>query len=323
MDEKRRLNRVRWVNNASEQEAGSTGNSPAPLPGFAGAQQAQPEQFASGNLPANRGMFPAENRQAFSSPDPATGNSVQPAFPQAGSPQPGPARPGFSPSGFIRPGFSLPTFAQPGFPQPDRSQGGYAQPGYSQAGYSQPDRSQAGYSQPGFPQPEPFQPGPSQVGYSQPGFAQSAYSQPGFPYPAFAQPGSAGNAEGMMDQALPEQNLDEADMYYSEDMYEGAFEGEEGLYAEEEQPVEEERHPLRDALFILVALYIICCIAPLFVGLFAPLRVFFWLEVAGWIIILGWLIFGVRAPFLAWLKERKKGRREHTESLVKEFAEEF
>jgi antibiotic biosynthesis monooxygenase (ABM) superfamily enzyme len=120
-----------------------------------------------------------------------------------------------------------------------------------------------------------------------------------------------------------------AEMYgaeeYGGEMYDEAMEGDEGFFAEEEQPAEEEKHPLRDALFILVALYIICCIAPLFVGLFAPLRVFFWLEVAGWIIILSWLIFGVRTPFLVWLKERKKkGRQEYaSESLVKEFSDEF
>lgn len=244
MDEKRRFNRAHWVGKAPEQGAAPTGNPPAPLAGFAGANNTQTGQPAAGNPSTSMGMFPAESGTGASSRDLAPGAFSQSDFPQ----------PGFSPA------------------DPPR---------------------------PGFPQP----------GFSPPAFARSAFSQPG-------------KGEDGMGQDLRGHELGGAEMYGVMD--DGAMEGESGFFAEEEQPAEEEQHPLRDALFILVALYVICCIAPLFVGLFAPLRVFFWLEVAGWIIILSWLIFGVRAPFLVWLKERKKGRQEYaSESLVKEFADEF
>lgn len=111
---------------------------------------------------------------------------------------------------------------------------------------------------------------------------------------------------------------------YEEGMYEEGMYGEEGYFMEEIAP-EEEKHPLRDALLVLVILYVVCCIAPLFLGLFVPLRVFFWLEVAGWILIVGWLILGVRAPFMVWYKERQRIRRENPpqEQLAEEFAEEL
>ena len=73
---------------------------------------------------------------------------------------------------------------------------------------------------------------------------------------------------------------------------------------------EEENHPLFNALLILVALYVVCGIAPLFIALFVSLRVFFWTEMAGWVIILAWLLIGVRPPFMVWFKERARVRKE-------------
>lgn len=93
------------------------------------------------------------------------------------------------------------------------------------------------------------------------------------------------------------------------DLY--AEEGEEGEeLLEQPFPLEGERHPLLNALLILVVLYIICALAPLFVALFVPLRVFFWLEIGGCVIILGWLLIGVRPPLMIWIKQKLKERKE-------------
>jgi len=141
-------------------------------------------------------------------------------------------------------------------------------------------------------------------------------------------PGVAGMAEAAYGHELLAGDFADQQMngeeFYGEEMYEEGMYEEDGYFMEEIAP-EEERHPLRDALLILVILYIVCCIVPLFAGLFVPLRVFFWLEVAGWVVILGWLIIGVRAPFMVWFKERQRIRRENPteESLVEGFAEEL
>lgn len=141
-------------------------------------------------------------------------------------------------------------------------------------------------------------------------------------------PGMAGMAGAAYGHELLAGDLADQQMYgeefYDEEMYEEGMYGEEGYFMEEIAP-EEEKHPLRDALLVLVILYVVCCIAPLFLGLFVPLRVFFWLEVAGWILIVGWLILGVRAPFMVWYKERQRIRRENPpqEQLGEEFAEEL
>jgi hypothetical protein len=72
----------------------------------------------------------------------------------------------------------------------------------------------------------------------------------------------------------------------------------------------DEGHSLRNALLILIALYILCGLAPLFLGLFVSLRIFFWTEIGGGIVILVWLLIGVRPPFMVWLKERLRERQE-------------
>jgi hypothetical protein len=84
------------------------------------------------------------------------------------------------------------------------------------------------------------------------------------------------------------------------------LEDDELLEQEQDFAQEDVKHPLSSALLVLVALYIICGLAPLFVALFVSLRIFFWLEIGGWAIILAWLIIGVRPPLMIWIKERKK-----------------
>lgn len=78
----------------------------------------------------------------------------------------------------------------------------------------------------------------------------------------------------------------------------------------------EEGHSLRNALLILIVLYIICGLAPLFIALFVSLRVFFWTEIGGWLIILAWLLIGVRPPFTVWLKERLRERKEQLKEQI-------
>lgn len=87
----------------------------------------------------------------------------------------------------------------------------------------------------------------------------------------------------------------------------------EGEVYEEEAPLEVEGHPLLNALLILLALYVVCGLAPLFIALFVSLRVFFWLEIGGWVIILGWLLIGVRPPLMVWIKEKLRERKEQVE----------
>lgn len=86
---------------------------------------------------------------------------------------------------------------------------------------------------------------------------------------------------------------------------------EEGAFPEDFAPVvvvpmDEEKQKLFTALVILAALYVVCGIVPLFVAVFAPRPVFFWMEISGWIIIIAWLIVGVRPPFMAWFRHRKQ-----------------
>lgn len=103
-----------------------------------------------------------------------------------------------------------------------------------------------------------------------------------------------------------------------EEVYEEAFydEEEEALLEQQRLLEEAERRTLRDALLILVALYIICGVAPLFMGLFVPLRIFFWLEIGGWAIILAWLLIGVRRPLMRWFRERARKREEQVNEQV-------
>ena len=133
-------------------------------------------------------------------------------------------------------------------------------------------------------------------------------------------------------QEDPEIQLEEYALGEEEDFTEE--EGEDyDLYAEEEgeeseegeQPfsLEGERHPLLNALVILVVLYIICALAPLFVALFVPLRVFFWLEIGGCVIILGWLLIGVRPPFMIWIKQKLKERKERPDEPLEVDAEDI
>ncbi len=91
-----------------------------------------------------------------------------------------------------------------------------------------------------------------------------------------------------------------------EDLYEYTWLDEAGVLNPEAENV---RYPLSSAILVLVALYIICGLAPLFVALFVSLRIFFWLEIGGWAIIIAWLIVGVRPPFMVWLRERKSQAR--------------
>lgn len=112
-----------------------------------------------------------------------------------------------------------------------------------------------------------------------------------------------------------EEVLVEADTPYDYDLYAGDV-AEEEIYEEdanlleEPLPVEEEQHPLLNAILILVALYIVCGFAPLFIALFVSLRVFFWLEIGGCVIILGWLVIGVRPPLIIWIKQKLQERKE-------------
>lgn len=108
-------------------------------------------------------------------------------------------------------------------------------------------------------------------------------------------------------------DFSEEDIYYDEEEYEEAL-------ATQQIQIQraQERLSLRDSLLILVALYIICGIAPLFMGLFVPLRVFFWLEIGGWVIILAWLAIGVRPLLTKWFKERARMRKEQGSEQVSE-----
>ena len=124
---------------------------------------------------------------------------------------------------------------------------------------------------------------------------------------SFSEAAEAPQAEEAYDAEYDPQ----AEGMYDEGMYDEEFYEDEEAFLEEQRQIEEaERRTLRDALLILVALYIICGIAPLFMGLFVPLKVFFWLEIGGWAIIIAWLIIGVRRPLMRWFRERARQRAE-------------
>lgn len=157
-----------------------------------------------------------------------------------------------------------------------------------------------------------FPPGPPTLDARNPAAADPAWSAQNLPtndisaasnYPPFPADGPAAG-----DGAFPVEDSEEA----WEDSEEAWEEGEVTEEQERAFWLAEKKRMLSNALFILVVLYIICGVIPLFLPFFVSLRVFFWTEVVGWIIIIAWLLIGVRKPLLDWMKMRAEARKEQT-----------
>ena len=257
MNDKQRLNRVRWVKSPSTEEGVSAKNNPTPWSAFPIESTPRQEEGPGGveNNPTPWSAFQQGN-----------------AFGVENNPTP------------------WSTFQQGNLPQEDSS--GVENNPTPWSAYRQRETISAQNN------PTPWETPPEEDLF---------YQEEEMP---------AGNAPGEDEGAFSEENLPAdydplAEEFYEEDIYDE----EEALLLEEQRLLEEaERRTLRDALLILVALYIVCGIAPLFMGLFVPLRIFFWLEIGGWVIIIAWLVIGVRRPLTRWFKERARKRREQEQT---------